>query len=101
MRGPRRRGRERDGERAPLPRWTLHVDGPTVAFGDPFREREPEARALRRAGTGGIRSIESLEEMRERIGRDAGPGIGHGEARQSFVARERDCDAAALRRELD
>ena len=95
------RSRQTDGKRAPFAGPALHVDGPAVAFGDPFREGEPEACALRLARPGGIGSIESLEEMRKRVRRDTHPGIGHGNVGESLRTGERDRDSSAFWRELD
>ena len=96
-----RKCRETDRERAPFAGPAFHIDGPAVALGDPLRQGKPEAGALRLTRSSGIGSIEPLEEMGKGVGRNAHPGIGHGDVSESFRTEDRDRDSSAFWCEFD
>ncbi len=84
-------------KRLPRAELALGGDAAAVQLDDLLREREPEAGAARLAGD------EELEEVRQLLGRDAGPGVGDVDAQLSpSSARARaDREAAAARHRLD
>src|SRR2546430_16378851 len=90
--------RQCEEERAALPSFALRPDLPPVRLHDPFGDGEPQTGAQ----PGGLpRLPETLENMRELIRGDPGPGIGDREPDLAIGKLGPDGDCAAFGGELD
>src|SRR5438445_5052488 len=90
--------RQREEERAALPRLALRPDLPFVRLHDPLGDGEPQTCAL----PGGLPPLpEALEDVRELLRGDPGPGVGHQEPGFAIAKLGPDGDRAAFRGELD
>ena len=73
----------------PSPRRLLHADGAAVHAHELVDEREPDARALVAARPRPLDPVETLEEPRQFVLGDAGPGVGDLELRVLAVRPQR------------
>ena len=91
-----------DAEQAPLPRLALDLHPPAVQLGEAPHEREAEARPGVLAREPRVELREGLEELREVLCRDPGPGVADLEPDEPglLVARGRELHGPARRREL-
>src|SRR5262245_41943641 len=87
-------GRQPDGERGAAARLALDLDAAVVAIDDPFREAQAEARSFGRRGSRGVDAVKPLEQVRQRVSRNAGAVVLHIEPRASVLARDADADVA-------
>src|SRR6185437_13881617 len=98
--GPANRGQQHR-KRAALSLLAMHRDLSLVRLGNPFAYRQPQATALLFAGARLIGTVETLEDMRARLGGDADARIGNAECRELAVAAHGDTDLAASMRVFD
>src|SRR5690606_928671 len=74
---------------------------PAVHLDDLLHDGEAEAEAAARARRGRVFLTETLEELREELGRDADPFVAYDDLDTVARGVQHDLDPAALRRELD
>src|ERR671920_158202 len=87
-----------EGERRTLPDAALHLDASAVRFGDFARDGQPEAGPPNAAGAGLVDAVEAVEDSRQVLSGDAGPGVSYLEHGLITALEHVQRDLAATRR---